>query len=714
MRRLSIVLTTLLLGSCSPGLDPAALVDPFIGSAGTGHVFVGANVPWGLVQLGPTNLAEGWAWCSGYNRSDSTILGFSHTHLSGTGMTDLCDITVMPVVGDGFAYARGRSDDPLSGPFSTFRHETESCSPGFYGVDLDRYGIHVELTATIHAGLHRYIFPASDRAAVLFDMENGSWNNDLTGWHLEAEGDRKIRGYRRSTVWADRGFSSQDGEVVYFEAEFSCPFDSFELFADGRYGRANFTTTSGQEILLKVGISCVDAAGAAANLAAELPGWDFEAVRSEARSAWNRELSRMEIHSADPVHRKIAYTSLYHALFFPSVFSDVDGRYNGGDGQIYRADGFTYYTNFSFWDTYRAHMPLYSILFPERYADMARSLIMMADHQGIVPVWPMMGIETTCMIGNPGIPVLADAVLKGFLSDEEALQAYQAMRRSALEPGRWQDLRMRYGFIPADIDPPQSVAYECEYALADAAVARVADRLGFEEDAAYFRKRSHSWTHLFDSQTGFIRPRHADGSWVEPFDPLCVDFGNGYCEGNAWQYSFLVPHDVDTLSTLFGGKEALLARLDSLFAMPSTFTGMSADCTGMIGQYVHGNEPGHQIIYLYSMLGAPRKAAALGREVLSTLYSALPEGMCGNEDMGQMSAWYLLSSMGLYQVEPAGGCYWLGGPMPGRTILHFPDGKSFTVSCKGEGTRYQWNGRTLSEPCLSYADIRAGGVLEVD
>jgi len=688
-----LVVAAFLSGGCSSKIDLAAEVDPFIGSGGTGHVFLGASVPWGLVQLGPTNQQLGWDYCSGYNAADSVIIGFSHTHLNGTGMPELCDITVMPVLGDDFSYSRGKPSEPASGPFSTFSHSSESCEPGYYSVMLDRYGIKAELSASKHVGMHRYSFPASDKAAIIFDLENGSLNERLTGWHIEADGNSRLKGYRYSTVWADRGFSIQDGEKIYFCAEFSKPFEAFESFEDGKYGRAEFRTKKGEKVLLKVGLSTTSVEAAAKNLAAEVPGWDFDAVRKSARAAWNEQLARVQLKGGDRESRSILYTSLYHTMIFPNIISDA------GAEEVF--------SNFSFWDTYRAQMPLYSILFPDVFGKIAHSLLKTASEKGKVPVWPMMGVETDCMIGNPGIPVLADAVLKGFLQGDDAQAAFEAIKRSAMLDERWQGLRKEHGFIPYDISPRQSVAYECEYALADWAVAQVARRLGKEKDYAYFMERSHSWTKLFDRSSGFIRPKDKDGNWVEPFDPLKVDFGNDYCEGNAWQYSFLVPHDIDTLAALLGSKQALLERLDSLFSMSSEITGHSSDISGMIGQYVHGNEPSHHIIWLYSMLGQPEKASALTHKVMKELYSASPDGICGNEDMGQMSAWYILAAMGLYQIEPSGGRYYKAEPLFDEFTITLPDGKNLCIR-KADFLKNSESGTNEPEFYVDYKDLMKG------
>lgn len=648
LRTISIIGAALAAVACGKAPQSDSLtqwVDMRIGTGGHGHVFMGASVPYGAVQLGPTSIPQSWDWCSGYHASDTTAIGFSHTHLSGTGIGDLFDVTVMPVIGE-VTYARGTEEEPQSGLWSYFSHADEVARPGYYRTRLLRYGIDAELTATNRVGLHRYTFPASEEAAVVFDLENGGCWDKATETRLEAEGDRTITGYRYSTGWAK-------DQKIYFAAEFSKPFASFELKGENNmYGRASFVTADGEELLLKVAISPVSVENAKENLAAELPGWDFEATAQAADAAWNGELGKVRIETVDESARRIFYTALYHTMVAPSTFCDVNGDYRGADGKNYNAGSQHVYTTFSLWDTYRAAQPLMTILHPEKMADIAATMVNIYKQQGKLPVWHLVGNETDCMVGNPGICALADAVLKGYVADRE--EAYEALKASAMVPERGMDLRMQYGYIPCDLYN-EAVACDLEYALSDWTVAQVARELGKEEDYAYFLERSKSYRHLFDPETHFLRGRDSKGGWRTPFNPFSsVHREDDYCEGNAWQYTWLVPHDVEGLIECFGSKEAFTAKLDSLFTVSSEIAGAaSPDISGLIGQYAHGNEPSHHVLYFYTMIGQPWKTADKVREVLATLYHDQPDGLSGNEDVGQMSAWYVLSSLGMYQVEPA-------------------------------------------------------------
>ena len=687
-------------------------VDMRIGSGGHGHVFVGADVPFGLVQLGPTSIPQSWDWCSGYHESDSTVIGFSHTHLSGTGIGDLFDVSVMPVVGE-VKYARGTEDDPASGLWSYADRSREICRPGYYSVPLLRYGVLAELTATARVGFHRYTFPESRESALVFDLENGGCWDKATQTHIEAVGDKALRGWRYSTGWAK-------DQRIYFYAELSRPFSSFERMGD--YARLSFSTSEGETVLLKVALSSVSMEGARANMLSELPSWDFEAVCSFAEQQWNRELSRIRIETADERTRKIFYTSLFHTMIAPAVFSDCDGSYRGADGLVHSDPGHETYTIFSLWDTYRAAMPLYSIIDSGRYSDFVNTMLDIYDEQGKLPVWHLHGCETDCMVGNPAIPAVADAIVKG-LKGFDYQRAYDAMKASTLLEERGQGLRMKYGYIPCDL-MAESVAFELEYALADGALARAAQVLGKDEDREYFTARSHSYRHLFDPQLGFIRGKDSKGNFRKDYNPFfAAHRTNDYCEGNGWQYTWLAPHDLEGLVGCFGSEEAFLSKLDSLFVVPSELEdGASPDISGMIGQYAHGNEPSHHILYYYTMLGYPQITYKLVYEVLETLYNDKCDGLSGNEDVGQMSAWYILSSLGFYEVEPASGRYWLGCPSFERAVLKV-DGGEFVVetqlsketSAGGEPCvrRAILNGRDLERFYITHEEIAAGGHLKL-
>lgn len=702
------------LASCAqPAADDnlTRYVDPRIGTGGHGHVFVGANVPFGLVQLGPTSIPQEWDWTSGYHESDSTVIGFSHTHLSGTGIGDLFDVTVMPVVGE-VTCARGTEEDPASGLWSYADRTKEVVRPGYYSVPLVRYGITAEMTATSRVGFHRYTFPAADDAAVIFDLENGGCWDKATETHIEPSGDSRLVGWRYSTGWAK-------DQRVWFVAEFSRPFTSFEQVGE-HYARVNFATAEGEQLMLKVALSPVSIEGAEANLAAELPGWDFDATAAAADAAWNAQLAKVKITTQDEVARRIFYTGLYHTMVAPSEFCDVNGDYRGADGAVHRNPGHTTYTTFSLWDTYRAAMPLMTILHPDRMPDIVNTMLAIADEQGRLPVWHLWGNETDCMVGNPGIPVVADAIVKG-IGGFDRERAFEAIRRTAMNPDRGNGLRMKYGYIPCDLFN-EAVAYDMEYALADGAAARAAEALGRGEDARYFTERSHSYRNYFDPSTGFMRGRDSRRGWRTPFNPFASTHrADDYCEGNAWQYTWLAPHDVAGLESCFGSRARMLCKLDSLFTVSSVIEGAetSPDISGLIGQYAHGNEPSHHILYLYTMLGQPWKTAEKVREVLTTLYHDQPDGLSGNEDVGQMSAWYILSSLGMYEVEPAGGRYWFGSPLFDRAEIAVPGG-TFTIvaennSSENKYIRRVWlNGRPYTKPWIGHEEVMAGGELRFE
>ena len=702
------------LASCAqPAADDnlTRYVDPRIGTGGHGHVFVGANVPFGLVQLGPTSIPQAWDWTSGYHESDSTVIGFSHTHLSGTGIGDLFDVTVMPVVGE-VTCARGTEEDPASGLWSYADRTKEVVRPGYYSVPLVRYGITAEMTATSRVGFHRYTFPAADDAAVIFDLENGGCWDKATETHIEPSGDSRLVGWRYSTGWAK-------DQRVWFVAEFSRPFTSFEQVGE-HYARVNFATAEGEQLMLKVALSPVSIEGAEANLAAELPGWDFDATAAAADAAWNAQLAKVKITTQDEVARRIFYTGLYHTMVAPSEFCDVNGDYRGADGAVHRNPGHTTYTTFSLWDTYRAAMPLMTILHPDRMPDIVNTMLAIADEQGRLPVWHLWGNETDCMVGNPGIPVVADAIVKG-IGGFDRERAFEAIRRTAMNPDRGNGLRMKYGYIPCDLFN-EAVAYDMEYALADGAAVRAAEALGREEDARYFTERSHSYRNYFDPSMGFMRGRDSRRGWRTPFNPFASTHrADDYCEGNAWQYTWLAPHDVAGLESCFGSRARMLGKLDSLFTVSSVIEGAetSPDISGLIGQYAHGNEPSHHILYLYTMLGQPWKTAEKVREVLTTLYHDQPDGLSGNEDVGQMSAWYILSSLGMYEVEPAGGRYWFGSPLFDRAEIAVPGG-TFTIvaennSSENKYIRRVWlNGRPYTKPWIGHEEVMAGGELRFE
>ena len=717
----------LLATACSSSVETAQptvytdFVDPTIGTGGHGHVFYGANVPYGFVQLGPTSIPQQWDWCSGYHVSDSTVIGFSHTHLSGTGIGDLFDVTLMPVVGD-VTYARGEEKDQQSGLWSYSDRSKEDARPGYYRTSLPRYGVDVELTATKRVGFHKYTFPESKEAAIVFDMVNGGCWDKATDAFIKVENATTISGYRYSSGWST-------DQRIFFRAEFSQPFTNVQFVDKGEvsegqekqsanlFARVNFETKANEPIYVKVALSPTSTEGAAANMKAELPGWDFEATKVAADAAWNAELSKVDVTTTDSRNKRIFYTSLYHSMIAPSVFCDVNGDYYGADQKMHKSEGFVNYTTFSLWDTYRAAQPLMTILHPEKMTDIIQTMLHICDQQGYLPVWHLMGCETNCMVGNPGIPVVADAVLKGVKGIDPEV-AYAALKKSAMLPERGMEYRIKYGFIPAD-QFHEAIAYDMEYALADWAVAQVAKKLGKTEDYEYFSKRSHSYKNYFDKETGFMRGKFLNGKFRSPFNPFNASHrDNDYCEGNAWQYTWLAPHDVEGMIELQGGQEGFITKLDSLFiAEGDAGANASPDMSGMIGQYAHGNEPSHHILYLYTMAGQPWKTADRVREVFNVMYSDQCDGLAGNEDVGQMSAWYILSAMGFYQVEPAGGRYFFGTPLFENVKIKVPGG-NFEIRAANNSTTNRYiqsvklNGQPYTQSFITYEDIMKGGVLE--
>ena len=697
-------------------------VNPYIGTGGHGHVFLGANVPFGLVQLGPSNIPQTWDWCSGYHISDSTIIGFSHMHLSGTGIGDLGDINLMPAVGDA-TLSRGTAGDYATGFYSLFNRATEKAQPGYYAVHLDRYNVDVELTATKRAGFHKYTFPASDGAKIIIDLENGQcWDKPVEGY-LVQENDTVVSGYRYSTGWAR-------DQRIFFTAVFSKPMKNFVAVtpqkeqtggkgAEKLYGLAAFDTKEREEIYVKVALSPVSIANAKLNMQAELPAWDFEQTVREANEAWNGELGKIILTTGDSHIKRTFYTALYHTMMAPSEFCDVNGDYRGADGKTYTNAGFKNYTTFSLWDTYRAAHPLMTILHPEKISDIINTMLAIYRQQGKLPVWHLMGCETDCMVGNPGIPVVADALLKGFDGFDKE-QAFEAMKNSAALDERGLKYLKEYGYIPYDREE-EGLSKCMEYAIADWCVAQAAQAMGKSGDYQYFLQRSKAYVHYFDPATGFMRGRSAAGAFREPFNPFeAVHRDNDYTEGNAWQYTWLVPHDVQGLVELFGSRERFIEKLDSLFiAEGSLGEHASPDISGLIGQYAHGNEPSHHIVYLYPYVGQAWKTAGKVREIFTTLYNDTPDGLSGNEDVGQMSAWYVLSALGFYQVEPAGGKYIFGSPIADKAVIKLQDGKTFTIVAVNNSPENKYiqsitlNGKPYGNYYIDFKDIAAGGTLEL-
>lgn len=676
-------------------------VNPRIGTGGHGHVFLGANVPFGYVQLGPTEPTRGWDWCSGYHDSDSVLIGFGHQHLSGTGIGDLGDVALLPVASDTQRQV-------------IFSHADEQVCPGYYAVSLKANGrqyVKAELTATQRTGMHRYTFASGQAKALLvLDLKQGIGWDAVTDMQMKQLSPRLIVGHRYSKGWAPR-------QLDFFAMEFSQDVQLAPVATD-TVGLIS-TLNMGMPLLVKVGLSAVSVENALGNLLSENPGWDFDAVCRQADEAWNAELSKIRISTADEAKRRVFYTALYHTMTAPSVFSDVCGEYRGADGLVHEAD-FTNYTTLSLWDTYRAAHPLQTLIHPERQRDIAQTLLHIFSQQGKLPVWHLMGNETDCMIGNPAVPVLADLVLKGF--DVDGQEALRAMTTSARLDERSMGLLKQYGYIPFDKEPEhETVAKGLEYALADDAIARVAKALGNQQEYDYFSQRSKSYRNYFDKTSGFMRGLSSERRFRQPFNPFhTVHRADDYCEGNAWQYTWLVPHDVHGLISLFGSERAFIQKFDSLFVVEGDLgEDASPDVSGLIGQYAHGNEPCHHVLYMYAYAGQPWKAAPLLRKVMRDQYCDTADGLSGNEDVGQMSSWYVLSSIGLYQVEPAGGKYIIGSPIFDEATLNVGGGKRFTVRTIGGSDmniyiqRARLNGKPYTKSYIDFRDIVRGGTLEL-
>ena len=672
-------------------------VNPFVGTGGHGHVFLGANVPFGHIQAGPTQKKQGWDWCSGYHYSDSIIIGFGQMHLSGTGIGDLGDIALLPVMQNNEREVK-------------FSHKAEYATPGYYAVTLAN-GVRVELTATLRTAFHRYTFPADvKQEQVVIDLSQGIGWDKMTACSMRQEGRNIVVGSRFSTGWAK-------DQRVYFVAEFSQPIthqttegDTLSVFS--------FEPT-GQPLMVKVGISSVSIDNARKNLQQESPDWAFNTVVADAQKAWNKELGKIDIQTDNASDKRIFYTGLYHTMTAPSVFNDVNGEYRGANGKIYHGD-FTPYTTFSLWDTYRAAHPLMTLIHPEKQRDIAQTMLHIAQQQGRLPVWFLEGNETDCMVGNPGIPVLIDIALKGFDVDKHAV--LEAAKKTQLFGDRGLDLLKKYGYLPYDLEPTnETVAKGLEYALADGCIARLAKALKAEKDYKYFLKRSQSYRdYYFDKQTKFMRGIDSKGRFREPFDPFkVIHRADDYTEGTAWQYIWLVPHDVHGLISAFGGDKPFTNKLDSLFIVQGDMgKDASPDISGLIGQYAHGNEPGHHIIYLYDYAGQPWKTALRVREVLNTMYHDSVDGLSGNEDVGQMSAWYILSSLGFYQVEPAGGRYVFGSPLFNEVSMNVGNGKTFRIIAHNNSKENMYiqsvklNGKPYTRCYIDFKDIVRGGKLE--
>lgn len=658
---------------------------------------MGANVPFGLVQLGPTEPTRGWDWCSGYYYDDDELIGFGHMHLSGTGIGCLGDVAFLPV-------------KDFKQTSTRFKHEAEKVHPGYYSVQLTDPNVLVELTATERCGFHRYTFKNGAKAQLALDLSQCIGWDKLNDCLLTQESATRLTGFRRSNGWAaDRR--------IYFSIDFSQPVTVHRLDSMERVVVSVADNT--KPLLVKVALSPVNIDKAKLNMQAELAGWDFDAAVKSADEAWNRELARIEIQTNDRTKKRVFYTAMYHLMTSCSKFNDVDREYRGADGKVHKAD-FTNYTTLSLWDTYRAAHPLMTVAFPEMQRDFAKTFLNIYKQQGRLPVWHLMGSETDCMVGNPGAIVLADLTMKGFVEDKEL--ALEALKATQMKDIRSLGLLKKHGYIPWNLEPEnETVAKALEYCAADDGVAKVAKLLGKKDDYEYFFNRSRSYKKYYDPETRFLRAVDTDGKFRLPFNPFFAEHRtNDYTEGNAWQYTFLVPHDVKGLIKLFGSDKAFMSKLDSLFFVEGwAGDNASPDMSGMTGQYAHGNEPSHHVIYMYNYAGRPDKAAPLLRKMLNEMYLDQPDGLSGNEDVGQMSAWYILSSVGLYQVDPVGGRFVIGSPLFDKATVNVGGGKTFTVVAKNNSDKNIYvqsarlNGKTLKNSYVDFNDIRHGGTLEL-
>ena len=690
--------------------DYTQYVDPFVGTGGHGHTFPGPTMPFGMVQLSPDTRLTGWDGCSGYHYSDGKIFGFSHTHLSGTGCSDYGDVLMMPTLGK----PKFKSKQYAS-PFSK---ANEKASVGYYSVVLDNGKIKAELTATTRVGLHRYTFPKSDDANIILDLNH---RDELKYGEINVNGNNELTGTRTSHAWAD-------SQIVYFVIQFSKPFKKFgisngpilheglrKLSDTMLKSYVSFETIEGETILVKVGISAVSVDGARKNLDAELPGWDFEKVVKETKTAWNKELSKIAIQSKDSSVMRTFYSAMYHAMIPPNIYQDVDGKYRGRDLQVHETKDFHYYTVFSLWDTYRALHPLLTIIDKKRTSDFVNTFITQYQQGGTLPVWELSACETNCMIGYHAIPVITEAFMKEVTGFDFA-QALIAMKKSAMEDRNGLKDYKEYGYIRMN-SVHENVSRTLEYAYDDWCIAQCAKRMARNDDYNYYIKRAQNYKNLFDSTTGFMRPR--EKAFMSPFDPY--DVNHNYTEGNAWQYSFYVPQDLSGQMKLMGGKEKLAAKLDSLFTTTSELHGhKQPDISGLIGQYAHGNEPSHQIAYEYDYAGQPWKTQAMIRRIDNEMYRDQPDGLSGNEDCGQMSAWYIFSAMGFYPVCPGSNHYAIGSPAVDKAVINMENERSFTIKANNNSKANiyiqsaKFNGAPYTRSYITYDMINKGGEIEFE
>ncbi len=702
--------------SISKNVDHASLVNVFMGTGDHGHTYPGPVLPHGMVQLSPDTRMANWDGSSGYHYSDKTIMGFSHSHLSGTGEPEFCDILFMPTAGEPKMVA-GDENSPKSGFRSSFSHENEEASPGYYKVLLDDWHITAELTATERTGFHRYTYPESQNSTIIIDLKH---RGKIVNSSIQVLNDSTITGFTLTSGWAVE-------KHVYFYAKFSKPFKKYGIAvndtlnrlltaAEGKNIKAfvSFDTKTNEQISVKVGISAVSVDGAMRNLEAENPGWNFAKIKDQARNKWNTYLAKIEIEGGREKDRRIFYTSLYHAALAPNLFMDTDGNFRGADHKVHHAEGYTNYTIFSLWDVFRAQMPLLTIIEPAATSDFMKSFLGMYRIGGSLPIWEIQGTLSGNMIGKHSLPLILDAYSKG-IRDFDATLAYKGMQQAMENLSSYNNL----GFIPADIEGTGgSVAIVMEYAYNYWCLSEMARILNKNDESLLYQQRAQYYTNLFDPSTGFMRPKNRDYSWVTPFDP--AEPSGHFVEGNAYQYSAFVPHDVNNLIKLTGGDDKFVIWLDSLFTHKSRFDKNVVDASGLIGQYAHGNEPSHEIAYLYNYAGAAPKTQDYVRRILSSLYDDAPAGLSGNEDCGQISAWYILSSLGFYPVCPGDPSYSIGSPLFSKATLNLENGKRFVIRANqvSEKNRYiqsaKLNGKPYGKSWFKHQDITNGGEIEFE
>ncbi|MBP0902988.1 GH92 family glycosyl hydrolase [Mariniflexile gromovii] len=690
-------------------------VNTFTGTDGPGNTYPGAVVPFGMVQLSPDNGLPGWDRIAGYFYPDSTIAGFSHTHLSGTGAGDMYDLLVMPL---NSRFTESLTPEGAYRPYSKFSHEKEKASPGYYSVDLLSSGIKAELTTTARVGFHQYTFPADEKSQIILDLGYSlNWDKPMET-KITIEDTRTISGYRKSKGWAA-------DQRVYFVMKFSKPFDNAQLYknseaineqtVEGQFTKiiADYKTSDNEKILVKVALSSASIEGARKNLDAEIPHWNFNQTVEEADKVWEQYLSKIKIEGTKE-QKELFYTNLYHVFLTPSLHSDIDGAYKGADGNNHIAKGYNKYDTFSLWDTFRATHPLYTMIAPNETEDMIKSFLSHYDETGLLPVWSLAGNETNMMIGYHAVPVIVDAYFKGIPLD--AKKALEACVASATEKGRQIDTYMKLGYVPTgESHENWSVSKTLEYAYNDWCIAQLAKALGEKDIEKTFAKRATNWKNLYDSKSTFFRPKDEKGNFTSPFSPK--EYTKEFCESNAWQYFWFVPHDIDGLITVLG-KERFTQKLDSMFTYyPAKDDKLPIFSTGMIGQYAHGNEPSHHVAYLYNNIHQPWKTQEMVRKIINTQYSTKPDGYCGNEDCGQMSAWLVFSSIGMYPINPADGIYSLTSPYIQEATIQLENGKQFKITTENQSDENKYiqamtlNGKPYNKLTLTHKEILEGGQL---